>query len=369
MKKRLIALGLIVALVLSLGGVAAASGGTAYDPLISVGYLEGEFFDEISVLLVERIQELMNDELEWANKKLEKLAAGYLSFLGVADDSVLPVGWSSTESFVVGGGERKDTVSLAAGSTIFWTSGKASADQRLLDVTAGKEIAAGAELTEGHRYVSLEETVVTVSSRVGRWAVAGVWSTTSDGVSVVEIEFTDVPEDSWYYDAVYYVVTNNLFNGTSETTFAPLMTMQRGMLTTVLHRMAGSPEVEYTPLFTDVPDGTWYTAGTIWAGQNKVVSGNGDGRFLPADVVARQQIAVILYNYANLMGYDTSDRGDLSVFRDAASVASWAKDAMAWAVSVGIMQGSEGKVMPTNGASRAEVAIMLQRFQDWAALQ
>jgi len=369
MKKRLIALGLILALVLAFGGVAAATGGTEYDPLVSVGYLEGEFFDEVSATLLSRIQDLMEGELEKANRTLEKLAAGYLSFLGVDDDSILPEGWSSTEKFVVGGGERRDTVSLSAGSTIFWTSGKASADQPLVDVTAGKEVAAGVTLTEGHRYVSLEQTVITVSSRVGRWAVEGVWSTTSDGISVVEIEFSDVEEDSWYYDAVYYVVTNNLFNGTSETTFAPLMTMQRGMLTTVLHRMAGNPAVEYSPVFTDVPDGTWYTSGAIWAGLNKVVSGSGDGRFRPNDVIGRQEIAVILYNYANLMGYDTSDRGDLQVFSDSGSVASWAKDAMSWAVSVGILQGSGGRVMPGNGASRAEVAIMLQRFQDWVALQ
>jgi len=369
MKKRLIALGLFLALVLSFGGVAAATGGTEYDPLVSVGYLEGEFFEELEITLRYRIEELMQKDLDSANKTLDRVAAGFLSYLGVEDETVLPAGWSSTEEFVVGGGERKDTVSLSAGSSILWTSGKASADRLLVDVTSGKEVAAGTVLTEGHRYLSVEQTIVTVSSRVGRWAVAGVWSTTSDGISIIEIEFTDVAEDSWYYDAVYYAVTNNLFNGTSETTFAPLDTMQRGMMTTVLHRMAGSPPVEYTKLFSDVPDGIWYTSGTIWCGLNGVVSGVGDGRFKPTDPVVRQQITLILYNYANLMDYNTSARGDLTALSDGDTVADWAREATSWAVSVGILRGSGGKLMPANGATRAEVATMLQRFLDWAELQ
>lgn len=365
MKKRLIVLGVTLALVLSLGGMAAAAGGTSADPLISRDYLEGTFFSEISNQLTEWIGQLMKSGYEKAEGRLERLAAGYLSRLGAADESVLPTGWNSTETFAAGGGERNDTVSISAGSSIVWDSGSAIADQALIDVTKGAEVRAGAILTEGHRYISTEQTVITVTSRAAYWAVEGVWHTTSDGVNLVELDFVDVPENSWYYDAVYYVSVNNLFNGTSETTFSPMMTMQRGMLTTVLHRMAGSPEVEYSKVFSDVPNGTWYTNGTIWAGQNGVVSGTGDGTFRPGDNVARQQIAVILYNYANMLGENTAQRGNLTAFSDSGSVAGWAKDAVSWAVSVGILRGSEGRVMPANSASRAEVAIMLQRFQDW----
>lgn len=369
MKKRLIAFGLVFAFVLSVGGVAAATGGAQSDPLISKSYLEGTFLSELNTKIDQWVQQMMQPAYDNAEQELEELAAGYLSNLGAGDAETLPEGWRSDAEYVVGGGDRADTVSLSAGSSILWTSGSGTASAVLIDVTSGTELAAGGTLTADHRYIAADKAVITVTSRNAYWSVQGVWTTTSDGVSEVTVDFEDVPEGSWYYDAVYYVVDKNLYNGTSETTFSPLMTMQRGMLTTVLYRLAGSPEVEYTAIFSDVPDGKWYTDGTIWAGQQGVVSGTGKGTFLPGDNVARQQIAVILYNYATKMGYDTSDRGDLTAFSDRGSVASWAETAMSWAVSVGILQGSSGKVMPTNGASRAEVAIMLQRFQTWVEAQ
>ena len=363
MKKRMIALGL--ALTLALGSVAAATGGTQADPLVSVGYLEGTYFSNLADRVTGWVTDLLQPTYDDAVDQLEYLAAGYLSDLGAVDQTTLPEGWSMTEQFVSQGGERGDTVSLSLGSGISMASGTATANAALVDITSGAELAAGGMLTAGHRYVTTAQTVITITSRTAQWAMQGVWSTTADGISVIELPFTDVPEDSWYYDAVYYVVEKSLYNGTSDTTFSPMMTMQRGMLTTVLHRLSGSPAVEYSPIFSDVPSGVWYTNGTIWAGQLGVVSGNGTGAFLPGDQVARQQIAVILYNYAKLMGFDVSGQGDLSAFADGGSVASWAKTAMSWAVSVGILQGSNGKVMPANGASRAEVAIMLQRFQTW----
>ena len=365
MKKRFLALVLTLALVLSLVGAAAAAGGSQSDPLISRNYLETTYLTMLSNQITGWAKQLMQTDFDSAKTRLEQLAAGHLSTLGAADDSVLPEGWSSTESFVTGGGERKDTISLAAGAALLWTDGTATADKLLVDVTAGGELAAGAVLTAGHRYVTVDQTVVTVTSRAAYWAVQGVWTTDSDGVNVIELPFTDVPEDSWYYDGVYYAVTGGLFNGTSETTFSPLMTMQRGMLTTVLHRFAGSPSVEYTNIFSDVPAGVWYSDGTVWAGLNGVVSGSGDGRFLPGEPVARQQIAVILYNYAGVIGCDTSARGYLEAFTDQSSIAGWAREAVSWAVAVGILRGSDNRVMPANNASRAEVAIMLQRFETW----
>lgn len=364
MKKRVIALGLILALALC--SVAAATGGTLVDPLISRDYLEGTYFWELKEQIAEWAQKYIQPSYDDAEERLEQMAAGYLSDLGAVDEETLPEGWTITEEFVNQSGEKNDTVSVSAGSELQWISGSASASDVLVDVTAGAQLAAGGTLIAGHRYVATKQAVVTVTSRTAYWAVKGVWSTSADGISVPEVVFEDVPEDSWYADAVYYVVEKGLYNGTSETTFSPLMTMQRGMLTTVLYRLAGSPEVEYSTVFSDVPDGQWYTAGTIWAGQMGVVNGTGDGTFKPSDAVARQQIAVIFYNYAEIMGYDVSAQASLSSYKDGSSVASWAQTAMSWAVSVGILQGdSDGNVMPAKGASRAEVAIMLQRFQIW----
>ena len=330
----------------------------------SQNYLETTYLNMLKERIQARAENQMKPDLDSAKSRLEEIAAGYLSDLGASE--ALPEGWFSTSEFEAMEGDRSDTLSVLSGASILWVSGTAVADQPLIDVTAALELPAGGVLVAGHRYVSVERTVVRVTSRSGAWATQGAWTTDSDGSQSAAVTFTDVPEGSWYADAVYYAVDHGLFNGTSETTFSPMMTMQRCMLTTVLYRQTGEPAVEYSAIFSDVPDGTWYSLGTVWAGQNGVVNGSGDGRFLPTDEVARQQIAVILFNYASFIGCDTGLRGDLSVFSDGSSVASWAKEAVSWAVAIGLLRGSDGKIMPGNSASRAEVAIMLQRFQDWA---
>ena len=142
--------------------------------------------------------------------------------------------------------------------------------------------------------------------------------------------------------------------------------MERGMMTTVLHRLAKEPAVSYSPVFSDVPDGQWYTAGTIWCARQGIVNGVGDGLFAPEQTVARQEIAVMLYNYAVKTGRTAGERGDLSAFSDAGEVASWAGDAMRWAVGAGILNGSgDGRLLPEDGAQRAQVAAMIHRFHTW----
>ena len=145
--------------------------------------------------------------------------------------------------------------------------------------------------------------------------------------------------------------------------------MQRGMMSTVLYRLAGKPEASYSPVFSDVPDGQWYTKGIIWCAQMGIVNGVGGGQFAPSKTVTRQEIAVMLYHYAVQTGRSADERGDLSAFSDAGSVASWAVDAVHWAVGAGILNGSDGKLLPEGGAQRAQVAAMLHRFQDWLDAQ
>lgn len=363
MKKRMIALALAMSCALS--GVAAASVGTQSDPLISRDYLEGAFWNSIKESVTSGVTAALRVAYQAAEDKLNALGTELLSALGEATEDLLPEGWQSAESFTAQSGEREDTITLSLGSGLVWTSGSARTSAVMVDVTSGAEVPAGGSLTASHRYLAAEQTVVTVTSRTARWMAEGTWHTTADGISVVELPFTDV-EEGWYYDAVCYVYDRELYRGVSATEFAPLTLMQRGMMTTVMHRLAGSPPVEYAPLFSDVPDGQWYSSGTVWAGQNNVVSGTDQGTFLPGNNVARQQIAVILYNYASrYMGRDVSARGDLTVFSDAGGIAGWASDALSWAVGVGIIQGSGGLVRANDGATRAEVAIMLQRFENW----
>lgn len=181
--------------------------------------------------------------------------------------------------------------------------------------------------------------------------------------------FTDVPAGSWYYDAVYAAVEAGLFNGTSDTTFAPDTAMTRAMLVTVLWRMSGEPAAEAPCGFTDVVKNEWYEKAIDWASAESIVNGVGDNLFAPNNSISREQLATILFRYAQKCGLDTSARADLSSFTDVGAVSVYAQDAMSWAVSVGLISGvGNGQLDPTGAATRAQVATILLRFQSVYAL-
>lgn len=181
--------------------------------------------------------------------------------------------------------------------------------------------------------------------------------------NVDKMIFEDVKEEAWYYDAVNFVVDRNLFSGVSETKFAPNMQMTRSMLVSVLYRLEGSPAVTGTNNFTDVKSGQWYTDGVIWANGNGIVSGLGNGRFGTNDNVTREQMAVILHNYAKYKKYNVEKTTSLSVFTDASALSSWAAESMKWANAEGLIQGRTATTLvPGGNATRAEVAAILKRF-------
>lgn len=157
--------------------------------------------------------------------------------------------------------------------------------------------------------------------------------------------FTDVAEEAWYYGAVEYAVTHDLFNGTSDTAFSPDVTMTRAMLMTVLARLDGQ-ETEGGE--------SWYAKGMAWA----VAQGISDGTD-PESPITREQLAAMLYRYAKAGKVN----GNLSAFTDATSVSGWAKDAVAWAVEQGIITGKDGGILDPKGqATRTEVAQMVKNF-------
>lgn len=354
MKKKLLAGAL--ALTLLLGCATVGWAGSQSDPLISLSYLTGTW-----------LPSLRADTKQRAAQKTQGIYSAALSQAG--RPSSAGDGWMVSSGFAAGSGGSGDTVSLTTGSGLIWTSGSGAVSSGLLvDATAGAELAPGGALTAGHRYLAAADTVVTASSQ-SAWMAEGKWRTGTGGTVVVPLPFTDVPQGWWYYEDVRFVVERGLFQGLSATRFNPEGPMERGMMTTVLHRLAGSPAVSYSQAFSDVPDGLWYTAGTIWCAGRKIVNGMGNGLFDPGGQVTRQQIAVMLYNYAVQMGYAARERGDLSAFPDGGAVAPWAQEAVTWAVGAKLMNGSEGKLLPENSATRAQVAAMLHRFSDWLDAQ
>ncbi len=177
--------------------------------------------------------------------------------------------------------------------------------------------------------------------------------------------FSDVKDTDWFYDAVKYALQNELFAGTSASAFSPNVSMTRAMLVTVLHRLDGKPAVAAANSFSDVAAGQWYTDAVVWANTNDIVSGYGNGRFGTNDPITREQMAAILYRYAEYKGYDVAKAAELTKFTDAASVSPWADSAMKWAVAEGLISGmTDTTLAPVGSATRAQVASILMRFAE-----
>ena len=213
-------------------------------------------------------------------------------------------------------------------------------------VTAGAE-QDGAAAVDGSPFVA--ETVV--SHMLDGMAYCSFASGTAG------LPFTDVAADSWYYDGVNYVYTAGLMSGTGDGMFSPDMGVSRAAVTVSLWRMAGSPVVNYRMAFTDVNPEAWYGEAVRWAAGEGVAGGYGGGRFGPYDPVTWEQLAVMLWRYGG--------SPDASVDMDNAGISSWARQAMAWCVEQGIMDGDAAS-SPRSQVTRAQAAVTLQKFSQLA---
>lgn len=176
---------------------------------------------------------------------------------------------------------------------------------------------------------------------------------------VTDTGFSDVSPDAWYAEGVSYCQERGLMSGTGATTFAPDEPMTRAMLMTVLYRLAGEPAVSAAaPPFRDVEPGTWYTNATLWAQQNHIASGYGDGRFGTNDPIRREQLAAILWRYAG-----SPETGTAENFSDRAEVSAYAVNAVDWASTAGVIAGrTENSFVPASPATRGEVAMAFMNF-------
>ena len=175
--------------------------------------------------------------------------------------------------------------------------------------------------------------------------------------------FTDLDPTLWYHDGIHFCLDNGMMNGVGGNKFDPNGTTSRAMIVTILYRMENEPKVTGENPFTDVEDGKWYTNAVLWAAENKIVEGYGNGKFKPNDDITREQLATILYRYAQSKGQGfTGAWMFLLDYPDASEISSWADEAMHWCVMNEIINGKDGKLVPGGDASRAEAATMLMRY-------
>ena len=186
--------------------------------------------------------------------------------------------------------------------------------------------------------------------------------------AAAEKSFEDVKESDWFYDPVMYVCEKGLMKGTAGHTFEPRVNMSRAMLVTVLHRMEGEPSAD-TSSFGDVGEESWFADAVGWASAEGIVKGVSAQVFDPFSPVSREQLAAIMYRYAEKKNYDVSGRSDLNSYADADAVSSWAEDSMAWAVKAELVNGFDDHTLaPQKEAGRGQVAAILQRFCEKVAV-
>jgi len=291
------------------------------------------------------------------SEAIEKLSIGFSNFVNskivgpkrwASSDGIMPVNLNYTVSASVEGGNGR----IADGFATQTVRATTSATIRMIP-------------DEGYE---TEYIIINGEKFIGRdiYTIPEVSRDTTVVVTFVKKPpFADIAHDDWFYFSVRYAYNQGLFTGTSDGHFSPNGKMSRAMLATVLYRMENQPKVQFTDVFSDVKSGVWYSDPIIWANQSKIVNGVGNGLFAPNDNITREQIAVMLHRYAVSKGLDVKASNTSLDFKDASKISAFAKEAVTWAVSKGIMQGNADLTLnPLGLATRAEVSTMLQRFDE-----
>ena len=245
---------------------------------------------------------------------------------------------------VVGKGEASASAGWADAGSVISVISKADAGYTLGSITVETESGRSVAMKDGKFTMPNDSVVVTVTfEKKGE-------------------PFYDVRPGDWFYDAVIWAYENGIMDGMDIGWFQPDGTVSRAMAVTVLYRMEGQPAVSGSSGFTDVVSGSWYDDAVTWASKNGIVLGVTEDTYRPNDPVTREQLAAILFRYADYKGYDRSASADLTGYADYAEVSAYAVPALRWACGCGIIDGSAGKLDPRSGATRAQLATMLMRF-------
>ena len=255
-----------------------------------------------------------------------------------------------TLTFDTNGGSSISKISIINGTTV--------------DLENYEPTKEGYEFTGWYSDKNLTDEITSIKLTKNTTVYAG-WEAIKDNPNTGAFPFVDVDTDDWFFEDVAYVYDNGLMNGTSATTFAPNITTTRGMIVTILYRLENEPAVSGSLPFDDVKPGSYYENAIMWAAENNIVSGYGNGMFGPDDLITREQMAAILWRYAKYVGYDVSIGEDTNIisYDDALSVSEYAVPAMQWACSDGIINGTSATTLsPQGNATRAQVAAILHRF-------
>lgn len=187
-------------------------------------------------------------------------------------------------------------------------------------------------------------------------------STQEVNLSAWDNPFIDVEESDWFYKSVRYCHENNLVRGTTANTYSPDLSTSRAMIVSILWRLDGSPDAGAVT-FSDVPADQYYADAVTWAASEGIVSGYSEDIFAPEQAITREQLASILYRYTEYHTWDLTSSDVLDTFTDAHAVSAYAKDALSWAASHGVISGMEDNLLTPQGeATRAQVAAILMNF-------
>ena len=288
------------------------------------------------------------------------------TFTMPAADTTITANWKNNGGGGTGGSTTdyyRLTFDTNGGSEI---SSIRRAEYTTIDLTDYTPTREGYEFTGWYADENLTEKITSIRLTRNTTVYAG-WEEIKENPSTgFENPFTDVSESDWFFNDVKFVYQNGLMNGTSATTFSPEGTTSRGMIVTILWRMAGSPDMEdkiWGYPFADVDATAYYGTAVYWARLNGIAGGYDDATFGPNDPITREQMAAILYRYAQYKGYDVSAKADLNKFTDADEISNYALEALQWANAEGLINGKgDGVLDPKGQATRAEAAAILTRF-------
>jgi len=288
--------------------------------------------------------------------------------MGMLDDIYMKyIGYSFAPGFIPLTLAEGNTVEITTGSSFILLTGSATlavTDGTVINVSTGTEAVSGSQLAQHQRYFCVEDTKAMITATAATTGHVDGYYTTNATPPKPPLPFIDIFETDWYYGAVEFVYEQGLYSGTSANTFSPRVPMTRGMFVTVLHRLDGLPPTGEGGMFPDVTDPTHYCYNAVtWANANGIVTGYADGTFKPDDSITREQMAVTMYRYARYKGRDMASTGTVfEGFPDRGEVSGYAADALQWAVTWRIINGSDGRILPKNTASRAEVAMIILNY-------